>query len=626
MPTEKKTKSELDNLVDDLETDESIPDEQEIVALAKRGRISESEDELKALASQNSKVITAEFSKEYGIIILNQNYGVFKYRIAITEEPSIEIKRRISRMVRTYSIAVLTFVSIEPLLFQKLYQEAYGKKNLAVREKQKRTANTRETISWRIQDVNESDVDSDEQSVNPRHDISDLSSYYPMLAEMQSGVFDFDSIVESSDATRPLVHFILKDAVLAGASDIHFQPKRGGGRIRYRVDGKPYTRFDSIPTKAYERIVNSLCTMADKTPAQMRKQIVESRIKLLINLDEEIKPVEFRFQSLTTIHNNPAVILRSQTKPFRDINKLGFEDEQLVDIKDSIQQDRGIVVVTGPTGSGKTNTLNCLFAELEKDDDKIIYEIGSPIEIESPYRVQINIQEKPDEKSTDIIYQMNFKGSMRADPDVIGFTEVRNPDESKIAFRAANTGHLVLTTLHAADIHETFVRLFEMDIARSIISKGILCIVAQTLIRTLCGFCKIEDREATEMAGTSIYLENEDGCRKCDKGIGGRTAVSEVIRFDDDVIRWIDEGLSPREITEQAIEQNKFIPMKRVAKRKIIKGIASESEVVSLVELKTELNADSEMTPNIANFEYDAEIEDQISNINEKLKEGGVQV
>jgi type IV pilus assembly protein PilB len=253
------------------------------------------------------------------------------------------------------------------------------------------------------------------------------------------------------------------------------------------------------------------------------------------------------------------------------------------------------VVVTGPTGSGKTNTLNTIFAQMEEDDTRVILELGSPIEIESPRRVQITIRETASEKMNDLLYQQMFKAAMRFDPDVIAFTEIRNADEARIAFRAANTGHLVFTTMHAADVEETFGRMFEMGLDRSIVAKGILAIVAQTLIRRLCESCKVEDFAGAQVAGFPIYRENESGCDSCDGGFAGRTAVAEVLLFNDDVRDMIAEGLKPAQIVTQAVERGYLTPLKRVALGKLQDGVTSETEVVQLVQLRTEVNAEAEV-------------------------------
>ena len=196
--------------------------------------------------------------------------------------------------------------------------------------------------------------------------------------------------------------------------------------------------------------------------------------------------------------------------------------------------------------------------------------------------------------------------AMRSDPDVICYTEIRSADESKTAFRAAVTGHLVLTTLHAADVEESFGRLFEMGIDRSIISKGVLAIVAQTLIRKLCEDCKYKDEEASQMAGgdITIYRANEIGCGECDDGYKGRTVVAEVLRFNEELQKMINEGCKAAELAKESVQRGWMEPIKRVALGKLNGGITSEEEVTNLVELRISVNIDAPL-PTIDEFDDD---------------------
>lgn len=594
-------------MVEELERDSDTIEEKEIVALARVKNSLDLED-LRKSVIENSHYLPRSVAEKFNVVILDAPYRSFRFRIGILRELNIEDRRLLSRILEVYSQSAIKFVILDAMMFDVLLREAYEQRNLTRATTKKNQQQTRSNRVWGggTQDQQtgttvriEGDDVAIEKLAGQRLDISNLDTYYEISALMESGDFD-----ENELKTFDYVQFLLQDFILSGGSDLHLHSSRSGGRIRYRFQGTPYTRFSGIPLNRFQQILNSLCTLAAKDPGRMNRDIVESVIKLRIALEGEIRDVEFRFESLPTLHC-PSVNLRGQVKPLRDITKVGFTPAQLADIDEAVSKDRGIVVVTGPTGSGKTNTLNCIFAILEKseedDDDKVILELGNPIEIESERRVQITIQETASEKLTDIIYQKMFKGCMRFDPDVIAFTEIRNADEAKIAFRAANTGHLVFTTMHAADVEETFGRLFEMGIDRSIISKGILAIVAQTLIQKLCRYCKIEDAEASAMSGKTIFRHNENGCTYCDdgkqKGFDGQTVVAEVLYFNKDIQQLIVEGCKPAEIISKAVERGYMIPMKRIALGKLNEGITSESEITQLVELRTDINADIEAMP-----------------------------
>ena len=577
-----------------VEAAETAPPEAEILALARVNPDALDAEALRVAAVANAHRLTRQEAEQFQALVLETPYGTYRCRVALLQPLSVTDKRRLSRRLEIFSLAAIKFVVLEAHLFDFLLREAYEPRNLikvATRKGQDQTRRERVWGGGAAPPPLSPGVRNDapaERRAGERLDLSDLAPYHRMLEEMGSGEFD-----ENEVDPFTFVEFLLQDFVQSGGSDLHLHSARGFCRIRYRFQGEVYTRFSGIPLPRFKALISCLCNLANKEASRMNREVVESVIKLRINLEGAVSDVEFRFESLPTLHC-PSVNLRGQTKPLRDIKRIGLTPEQLGHIAEALSHDRGIVVVTGPTGSGKTNTLNTIFAQLEEDDSRVILEFGSPIEIESPRRVQITIRDAGSEKLTDLLYQQMFKAAMRFDPDVIAFTEIRNADEARIAFRAANTGHLVFTTMHAADVEETFGRLFEMGLDRSIVAKGILAIVAQTLIRKLCEGCKIEDAEASEMAGVAIYRENEAGCDCCDGGYAGRTAVAEVLLFNDDVRQMIGEGHQPAHIVARSVERGYLTPMKQVALGKLHQGVTSETEAIQLVQLRTEVNAEAE--------------------------------
>ncbi|HLM62546.1 MAG TPA: ATPase, T2SS/T4P/T4SS family, partial [Pyrinomonadaceae bacterium] len=447
---------EFDSFVEDFEreADEFMPAEDEIVSLARRD-VSLDAENLRALVVQHAHLLSKETAAEFNALILNAPYGTAKYRIGLLKPLSADDKRRFSRILKVYSTSetVIKFQMLDSMLFQILMSEAYEQKNIIRKQKRREQQQTRETRVWGSDGSSEgnkaatqqakTDAQTVEELSGKRVDISDMNSYYEIQNQINRGV-----ITEYSLETFTLCKFLMQDFTLSGASDMHFDSTREGGRVRYRNQGVMYVRLDKIPPQAYQQMCYCLCIWGGKDPAKMKRAGVATVLQMLVNVENEIKPVEYRFQSNPTLYN-PSITLRGQAKPLRDINKVGFSPIQMGDVMAALSNDRGIIVVTGPTGSGKTNTLNCILAILEEDDTLAITELGSPIEIESPFRRQITVPDTASETQNEIIRQQYFMDAMRSDPDVICYTEIRSADESKTAFRAAVTGHLVLTTLHA---------------------------------------------------------------------------------------------------------------------------------------------------------------------------------
>lgn len=598
---------EYSALIEDLESesaDSHSSAKSENVSIIHHPQMGLDADNLRKSVVLHAHLLPKAVAEEFGAIILNAPYGTAKYRIGLRQLISPDNKRRFAKLLglTTTSPTVIQFQVLSGMLFDLLMTDAYDKGNLTRVKKRKEEEQTRTTRFWDGDDGKQKKVtldgvvvdanSADDDVRGKRLDISNLDVYYEVKRQLDSG-----ELKESQLQTLRFVMWILQDFILSGASDLHFVGRRGGGRIRYRFQGKLYTRYDNIPGAVYLQIISSLCILSGREPAKMKEMGIASIIKLIITYDGVRKPVEFRYQSQPT-HHYPSLFIRGHVNPLTDINKIGYSDEQLANVQDAISNDRGIVLITGPTGSGKTNTLNCVFQILQALDDMNIIEVGTPIEIESPMRVQRTIQEFEDEERNNIERMRCFSDAMRSDPDVLGYTETRNTDEMKKCFRAATSGHLVVTTLHAATVEEAFITLIGMDIEARIISAGMLAVVSQTLIRKLCVECRIEDTEASALAnGHTIYRENESGCPDCKEGFAGRTVISEVLRVNDEIRQWINEGYKPAEIVKCAVQKGYFKPMKLVARDKLNAGITSESEVINLVELQTEINPDSEIMP-----------------------------
>jgi type II secretory ATPase GspE/PulE/Tfp pilus assembly ATPase PilB-like protein len=316
-----------------------------------------------------------------------------------------------------------------------------------------------------------------------------------------------------------------------------------------------------------------------KDASQMKFKDIDSTIKVRALRDGRPADVELRFASQPTLYA-PSIVLRSQLKPIRDINAVGFLPRQIADLKAAYSQKRGILTITGATGSGKTNTLEAIYAALEEPDIHKIIEIGEPIEIRSDRRTQMSL--RPNSPFT---WWDAFYSCLRSDPDIIGIGELRSAEHVSLAINAALTGHLVLSTFHAASVEDTLSRMFQMGLPRENLSTGLNLIVAQALIKKLCEKCKVIDHNPSDFYEKEIY--KSVGCPECfNKGTRGRTVMAELLYFNDEVKEWIqNRELSARDVVQKAIRAGYLIPMKMVAREKVLAGITSEMEVAGVLGL-----------------------------------------
>jgi type II secretory ATPase GspE/PulE/Tfp pilus assembly ATPase PilB-like protein len=340
-----------------------------------------------------------------------------------------------------------------------------------------------------------------------------------------------------------------------------------------------FVRWDNIPFVKIKQICMGMAEISGKDATQMKFKDIDSTIKVRALRDGRTAEVELRFVSQPTLYA-PSIVLRSQLKPIRDIAAVGFLERQIADLKAAYSQKRGILIITGATGSGKTNTLESIYAALEEPDSSKIIEIGEPIEIRSSRRTQMSLR-----PNTPFTWWDAFYSCLRADPDIIGIGELRSAEHASVAINAALTGHLVLSTFHAASVEDTLSRMFQLGLPRENISTGMNLILAQALIKKLCEKCKIVDPNPTDTYDTVVY--KSVGCPECfNKGTRGRTAMAEMLYFNDEVKEWVeDRSMTARDIVQRAIREGYLMPMKAVAREKVIAGITSEMEVAAVLGL-----------------------------------------
>jgi len=375
-----------------------------------------------------------------------------------------------------------------------------------------------------------------------------------------------------------LVNLIMMDAVRKQASDIHIEPYEKMIRVRFRIDGVLY-EIMRPPLQLRNAIISRVKIMSRMDIAE-RRLPQDGRIKLKIGVRE----IDFRVSVLPTLFGEKVVLrLLDKSSLQLDMTKLGFEESQLQHIHDAIYSPYGMVLVTGPTGSGKTTTLYSALAELNKVGQNIST-AEDPVEYNLPGINQLQIHE---------IIGLNFATALRAflrqDPDIIMVGEVRDFETAEVAIKAALTGHLVLSTLHTNDAPSSINRLLNMGVEPFLVSSAINLILAQRLVRRICSECRAEEKAPPEALLTMGVLEEElndfvpycgRGCPTCNNtGYRGRTALYEVMPMSEEIRELALVSASARDIRREAIQKG-MISLRRSGINKLKQGVTSMEEVV----------------------------------------------
>lgn len=360
---------------------------------------------------------------------------------------------------------------------------------------------------------------------------------------------------EAEDApVVKLVNLILTDAVKRTASDIHIEPYEKSFRVRYRIDGVLYEVMKP-PLKLKNALTSRIKIMSELDIAE-RRLPQDGRIKLKMGRGREM---DFRVSVLPTLFGEKIVLrLLDKSNLQLDMTKLGFEVEQLKDFKDSINQPFGMVLVTGPTGSGKTTTLYSALSELNTVGENLST-AEDPVEFNLTGINQVQMHE-----DIGLNFAAALRSFLRQDPDIIMVGEIRDFETAEIAVKAALTGHMVLSTLHTNDAPSTVNRLLNMGIEPFLVASSVNCIVAQRLARRICSECKIPDPEVTledlvkagmsEDEAKGIKPHTGGGCSVCsDTGFKGRIAVYEVMIMTEELKEFVLNGASATEIKREAI-------------------------------------------------------------------------
>src|SRR3954463_3740552 len=379
-----------------------------------------------------------------------------------------------------------------------------------------------------------------------------------------------------------LVNVLMVDALRRGASDIHIEPYEKELRIRFRIDGVLYDVMPP-PLKMRDAMISRLKIMS-KLDIPEKRLPQDGRIKIKVKVDARSRELDFRVSTLPTLFGEKVVLrLLDKENLMLDMTKLGFEPESLVRFQRNISKPYGMVLVTGPTGSGKTNTLYSALSSLNTPDTNILT-AEDPVEFNLAGINQVQIREQ-----VGLNFAAALRSFLRQDPNIILVGEIRDYETAEIAVKAALPGHLVLSTLHTNDAPSTISRLVNMGIEPFLVASSVNLIQAQRLIRRICVECREEHPTPVE-ALVEIGFSPEEagkvktykgkGCATCnDTGYKGRIGLYEVMEITDEIRELILIGASALELRRKAIEEG-MITLRGSGLRKITEGVTTIEEVL----------------------------------------------
>jgi len=412
-----------------------------------------------------------------------------------------------------------------------------------------------------------------------------------ILREIETGEIDYQSLqIGNDEYSHPMVRLInalLADAVQRGASDIHFEPEAGFLRIRYRIDGV-LRQVRSLHNTYWPAMVVRLKVISHMNIAESRAP-QDGRLSLsLVG-----RQIDFRVASQPTMHGENIVLrILDRQKGIVPLDKLGLTDDNLNKLKLMIARPEGILLVTGPTGSGKTTTLYSVLSQVNTEAVNIMT-MEDPVEYPMAVIRQSSVNE-----SAKLGFADGIRSMMRQDPDIILVGEIRDHETAEMAFRAAMTGHQVFSTLHTNSAVGAIPRLLDIGVLPDIMAGNIIGIVAQRLVRCLCPQCKrpyLPDALERTLLGVApdqqdITIYQAVGCKACDHhGYKGRTMAIELLKISADLEDLIARRVSTRELLNTALAEG-FCPLVEDACRLVMDGTTSLEEITRVVDLTGRIN------------------------------------
>ena len=424
-----------------------------------------------------------------------------------------------------------------------------------------------------------------------------IDKIYADTMQSFSGFADSDLSVEFEDSEEeegdtklntsvdeaPVVKFINKmlvDAIRMGASDLHFEPYEKTYRVRFRVDGV-MQKMANPPVQLATKIAARLKVMSQMDISE-RRVPQDGRIKLKLSKN---KAIDFRVNSLPTLFGEKIVLrILDPSSAMLGIEALGYEPDQKEMFLEALNKPQGMLLITGPTGSGKTVSLYTGINILNTGETNIST-AEDPVEINLEGINQVNVNQK-----VGLTFANALKSFLRQDPDIVMVGEIRDLETAEIAIKAAQTGHLVLSTLHTNSAPETLTRLKNMGVASFNIATSVNLVIAQRLARRLCQNCKkpidIPRQSLLEIGFTDTDLDNPNnliyepvGCGECREGYKGRVGIYEVMKVNQDISRIIMEDGNAIDIKDAALK-NGFRDLRRSGIMKVLQGITSIQEML----------------------------------------------
>ncbi len=398
---------------------------------------------------------------------------------------------------------------------------------------------------------------------------------FTLIENIAQDIGNLEEIAGQSPVVK-LVNYLLYNAVRENASDIHIEPDDKRLRVRYRVDGRMYEKIRP-PHQMHSALVSRIKIMAELDIAQ-RRLPQDGGIHVLV----EGRPIDLRVSIMPGNFGEKAVIrIINPQKVLFNLESLGFSYENLKLYREVMKSPNGMILVTGPTGSGKNTTLYATLAELNSDEVNICT-VEDPVEcnMSSINQFQVN-------STVGFEFSTALRSLLRQDPDIVMVGEIRDEDTANIAVQAALTGHLVFSTLHTNDAPAAVVRLLDLNVAPYLVSASLIAVLAQRLVRKICPNCKTEyqppaaiRKTVEKFSGEAIEFYRGLGCKKCrNTGYAGRIAVHELFVPSEEITEMINERANLRKLKQEAIK-NGMVPLQLDGIEKVRAGIISIDEVL----------------------------------------------
>ena len=518
--------------------------------------------------------VTNFLSRQYGVPAINLSY--FEIDPAVVKLIPYETAKRYQILPLSRVGASLTIAMVDPTNVFAMddikFMTGFNIEPVVASE-----SSIVEGIDKAYGTSKEEELESVMQSMNDAGDAADIE----VQAEEQE--LELQQLEKAADEAPivKLVNLVLTDAVKRGASDIHMEPYEKEFRVRFRIDGVLLAIMNP-PLKLKDANTSRLKIMA-KLDISEKRLPQDGRIMLKMQIGGKKKQLDFRVSTLPTLWGEKIVLRLLDKENLRlDMTKLGFESESLVKFEKAILKPYGMVLVTGPTGSGKTNTLYSAISRLNQPDTNIMT-AEDPVEFQLGGVNQVQMKEQ---------IGLNFAAALRAflrqDPNIILVGEIRDFETAEIAIKAALTGHLVLSTLHTNGAPETITRLMNMGIEPFLVATSVHLICAQRLVRRICKDCAepievpaqaLIDEGFTPEEAKTVQIMKGKGCTVCNKtGYKGRAGLYEVMEVDDEIRELVLVGASAVELKKKAIERG-MITLRRSGLTKVAQGVTSLEEV-----------------------------------------------